>query len=594
MRFWSRQPGAWFCYATAVRAPGAKKLTKWREHWHNRPGEPPPQSPGVELYFCPHGFKANRRVKENAVPGNWLWADLDAVDPQTVRWRPTVAWETSPGRYAALWRLTAVPTYELWESLLRGMTQSCGADAGGWDPTQVLRVPGSRNWKYPGGPRGRMLWDDGPVYPLSALPRAVAESASVAASSLYTELEPLIPVEARRLLMATRAVGDRSRVLWRLESMLLEAGLAVEDVKQLCMGCVWNKFKDRPEQFEKEFERLLKRRVAVSNVVRELDEGIDLSEVKPEKVQWLVENYIPLRALTLLEGDPGVGKSFLLASLFAGVTRTGRWLGTNVKTGKVMYFTFEDDAETTIQPRLAYAGADLKKVRLFDHSFSIPDKQDWLEKLVEAYQPRVVVFDTVLNYFGAGDMFKGNEVAHVIGFLRYLAYEYSCSVIAVRHLTKQGGRSALYRGQGAMNFVGLARSVLTIGEHPEDVLEEYPRKIMAVTKMNLAAKPPARVFDIVTHTGGVGRVVFEGVSTVSADEVVEGSVKEKRSSAKEVIKTMINGEWMLRSEIEKQCEARSISLSTLSRALRELVESRVLEQRGGHRGNPSEYRTVER
>lgn len=101
-----------------------------------------------DLYFCPNAFSANRRLRKFALPGRWLYADLDEVDPTTLDIPPTLAWETSPLRYQAMWLLSdAIPPRRL-ERLNQRMTYYTGADKGGWSLTKVLRVPGSISTKY--------------------------------------------------------------------------------------------------------------------------------------------------------------------------------------------------------------------------------------------------------------------------------------------------------------------------------------------------------------------------------------------------------------------------------------------------------------
>ena len=97
---------------------------------------------GRDVYFAPVNFRGPRR-QENAKAIDWVWADLDFVHPDKLKIRPTIAWQSSPGRYQALWKLSElVPADDAAECGKR-MAYAEGADKGGWDVTQVLRIPGT-------------------------------------------------------------------------------------------------------------------------------------------------------------------------------------------------------------------------------------------------------------------------------------------------------------------------------------------------------------------------------------------------------------------------------------------------------------------
>ena len=92
------------------------------------------------VYWCPHVFHSPRRREEFAMPSQYAWIDLDEVDPRTLRYRPTIAIQTSPGRFQGLWKFDR----PLLKSLRKGLNDFCKGDSGGWMLTKVLRVPGTR------------------------------------------------------------------------------------------------------------------------------------------------------------------------------------------------------------------------------------------------------------------------------------------------------------------------------------------------------------------------------------------------------------------------------------------------------------------
>jgi len=110
---------------------------------------------GADIYFSILSFDGARR-KENALPGNWLWADLDEVNPYEIDLQPTIAWQSSTGRYQALWELNEYVDSEVLEKVNQKLTYKIGADKGGWSVTKVLRIPGTNNYKYEDTPKVRL------------------------------------------------------------------------------------------------------------------------------------------------------------------------------------------------------------------------------------------------------------------------------------------------------------------------------------------------------------------------------------------------------------------------------------------------------
>jgi hypothetical protein len=159
-RIWKQQPGKYFFLAT-------KSVSgRWRDHSFSRSEFSQvedfiSENRDKNIYFCPHGFTERRRLEKYAVMPNLLWADLDEADPKDIKVKPTIAIESSPGRFVGLWFLEDTPRDK---QLNRRLTYFIGADKGGWDMTQVLRVPGTTNYKYQSFPRVRTLWIDGPIY----------------------------------------------------------------------------------------------------------------------------------------------------------------------------------------------------------------------------------------------------------------------------------------------------------------------------------------------------------------------------------------------------------------------------------------------
>jgi hypothetical protein len=206
------------------------------------------------LYYSVAMFSRRGRKIEDTLPCAWLWADLDETHPTEAArmgFLPTVAVESSPNRFQALWRLDRDLRPASLSKLNRGLTYALGADRGGYDLTQVLRIPGTRNFKYDGAPPVRLLWYKPE---LSYDPRRIwkrVRDAAGGADSLERALTvslPRRPISARARTLLRAGVGDvvtgeRSARLWELECLLAEAGLEEEEIYDLVVECAWNKWK---------------------------------------------------------------------------------------------------------------------------------------------------------------------------------------------------------------------------------------------------------------------------------------------------------------------------------------------------------------
>lgn len=249
--------------------------------------------------------------------------------------------------------------------------------------------------------------------------------------------------------------------------------------------------------------------------------------VTPEKVRWLWPGYIPFGKVTILDGDPGLGKSTLMIDLAGKLSR-----GEPLPNGKrhtpmgTILMMGEDGAGDTIVPRLINAQADLERIGIRDTYTN--DKQmeippafpSDLKKLKEdivAAQAGMVVIDPVMSYLDP-DINSNNDqqVRRALMPLAMLAEETGAAIVLLRHLNKATGGSALYRGGGSIGFVGVARSALIVAHDPDDPT----RVVLASTKSNLGPPPPALNYRLTGCVNGAARVDWEGHSTHTAETLV--------------------------------------------------------------------------
>lgn len=209
-----------------------------------------------------------------------------------------------------------------------------------------------------------------------------------------------------------------------------------------------------------------------------------LADVKPERVSWLWKPYLPLGKLCLLEGDPAAGKTFISLAVAAAVSR-GYTLGAAdgqphepVTPGNVVLMTCEDGLADTIRPRLDSLGAEPRNVfALEGWNVTRNGKEaaaglvtlkdvELLEETLAEHRPLLLIVDPVVGFMGDADANKATEVRPLLHGLSQLAEKHGTCVLLLRHLTKGATSRAHYRGQGSVDFLAAARSVLLAGRDP--------------------------------------------------------------------------------------------------------------------------------
>jgi putative DNA primase/helicase len=230
---------------------------------------------------------------------------------------------------------------------------------------------------------------------------------------------------------------------------------------------------------------------------------VRMSDVEPEEVEWLWCPYIPLRKLTMLDGEEGIGKSWLLCAVAGRVSR-GQALpfGDEAMPGNVLLLSgSEDGLADTIRPRLDSVGADCDKVFAVSEPFTFD--QSGLIKLaclIAELQPSLVIIDPLFDYVGTRtDINRDNESRAATKPLREIAARFGCAVVAVRHIGKsKGNGEARAAGLGGIGFRAAGRSGLLVGCDPQD----RKKRAMVLTKSNLADISQAKAVGFTIEDGG--------------------------------------------------------------------------------------------
>jgi hypothetical protein len=308
-----------------------------------------------------------------------------------------------------------------------------------------------------------------------------------------------------------------------------------------------------------------------------------VADVDREQVTWLWPGRIPLGKVSVLDGDPGTGKSTLTLTVAAKVTTGSPFPdGTRPEVGDVVLLNAEDDIGDTIRPRLEAAGADLARCWVLPDVHPPPDDKgkprpprppelpadlEQLEKLVQSRSAALVVIDPLMAFLsGQVDSHRDQDVRRVLASLAYMAARTGAAVVIVRHMNKGQG-SALYRGSGSIGIVGAARAGLLVAPDPDD----ENRRILAMTKSNLAKMPDALAYRLVDDERySCARVVWDGVSARTANDLVRPRVDEDEApalaEAVRVLKEILADGPLAAGNVKTQAATAGVKDRTLDRA----------------------------
>lgn len=314
---------------------------------------------------------------------------------------------------------------------------------------------------------------------------------------------------------------------------------------------------------------------------------INLADVKPEPVFWLWPRRIPLGKLSILDGDPGLGKSSIALDLAARLSRGGSMPdGSDTDIGGpagTVLLTAEDGLADTIRPRLDAAGADPTRIAALravpngdDERLPTVRDVDDIEEAIERVDAKLLVIDPLVAYLG-GDVnsYRDQDVRAALTALSELADRRGVAILAIRHLNKGSAGNPLYRGGGSIGLIAAARSGLLVAADPDDETEKV--RVLAHTKSNLAAPPPALTYSLDTTRQNV-RVRWGGETSRTAAELLATRDDEDRSAksdAMEFLREELANGPVAAPDVKKRAKAAGHAWITVRRAADRLnVEKR--------------------
>ena len=289
-----------------------------------------------------------------------------------------------------------------------------------------------------------------------------------------------------------------------------------------------------------------------------------LSEVELQEVDWLWYPYIPYGKITIIQGDPGEGKTTLALRLAAACS-TGQALpGTEIaEPFNVIYQTAEDGLGDTIKPRLMEAGANQDRVlNIAEDVNSLTLLDERIEAAIVQTSAKLMILDPIQGYLGGKvDMNRANEIRTVLKNVAAVAERTGCAIVLVGHLNKATGANSAYRGLGSIDFRAAARSVLLVGR----MKKEPNVRVIVHDKSSLAPEGKSIAFSLGDENGFRW---LDGYNDITADELLCGfSVETKTAAAEQLILDMLSdGEPVLCKTIQAAAKAKGISKRTLDGA----------------------------
>lgn len=316
---------------------------------------------------------------------------------------------------------------------------------------------------------------------------------------------------------------------------------------------------------------------------------INMETVKVEQIEWLFYPFIPYGKVTIIQGDPGEGKTTMVLQIIAKLTKGEEILPRQENTAEakdgvetaadsdmklsespiepvnVIYQTAEDGLGDTIKPRLLAAGADCSRVLVIDDREQPLTMLDIrLEEAIVQTKARLVVLDPIQGFLGAEvDMHRANEIRPLMKRVAVLAEKYHCAIILIGHMNKNSNGKSSYRGLGSIDFQAAARSVLIVGR----IKDEPEIRVVCHVKSSLAPEGKSIAFRLDKETG------FEwiGEYDISADDLLSGDSRGQKSrKEKEFLLEILANGGMAQRKIEEEAEKRGIKKKTLRNAKLEL------------------------
>ena len=295
-------------------------------------------------------------------------------------------------------------------------------------------------------------------------------------------------------------------------------------------------------------------------------------DIEQTSVEWLWFPYLPFGKLTIIQGNPGEGKTYFAMMLTAACTNRKTFPNMEeIEPFNVIYQTAEDGMGATIKPRLVEAGADLSRVMVIDDTEeALTLSDDRIEKAIRQNQVRLLIIDPVQAFIGADvDMNRANEVRPVFRKLGMIAEKTGCAIVLIGHLNKSSGTQSTYRGLGSIDIMAAVRSLLFIGK----VKKDPTTRVLIHEKSSLAPPGETMAFKLGDEEG----FRWVGAYEISADDLLDGkegkpTETKLQRGTKLIYELLADGNAVTIRELDEKAKAQGISQRTMREARSRMKE----------------------
>lgn len=307
---------------------------------------------------------------------------------------------------------------------------------------------------------------------------------------------------------------------------------------------------------------------------------ICMNDVEQTEVDWLWYPYIPFGKLTIVQGNPGEGKTFFAMQLAAACTNQKYQPDMEpFEPFNMIFQTAEDGLGDTVKPRLVSSGADLQRVLVIDDTENpLTLADDRIEKAISENNARLMVIDPLQAFLGANvDMNRANEVRPVFRKLADIAQSTGCTIVMIGHLNKASGTQSTYRGLGSIDIAAVVRSILFVGK----VKDEPTTRVIVHEKSSLAPPGQALAFSLGDQKG----FRWIGAYDISAEDLLAGGEGTKTELKQEqamklIYELLSDGREVSVAELNKEAIERGISERTV-RMVRNSMKDKLESERRG-------------
>ena len=307
---------------------------------------------------------------------------------------------------------------------------------------------------------------------------------------------------------------------------------------------------------------------------------ICMNDVEQTEVDWLWYPYIPFGKLTIVQSNPGDGKTFFAMQLAAACTNQ-KFLPDMepFEPFNMIFQTAEDGLGDTVKPRLLSSGADLQRVLVIDDTekpLTLAD--DRIEKAIRENNAKLMVIDPLQAFLGANvDMNRANEVRPVFRKLADIAQSTGCAIVMIGHLNKASGAQSTYRGLGSIDIAAVVRSILFVGK----VKDAPTTRVIVHEKSSLAPPGQALAFSLGDQKG----FRWVGAYDISAEDLLAGgegtrTELKQEQAMKLIYEFLSDGREVSVAELNKEAIERGISERTV-RMVRNSMKDKLESERRG-------------